>query len=140
MTRRGLINTGPLVAFIDGNDAFHSGSVEALEHFCSPLETCDAVIAEAWFLLGRAKRGRQTLIELLSARNLIVGFSLGPEAPSVLKLMMKYADQPMSVANACLVRMAELDKNAIIVTLDSDFSVYRRGRQSLKFVAPFKKV
>ncbi len=43
----------------------------------------------------------------------------------------------MSVADACLVRMAELDSNATVVTLDTDFKVYRRGRSALRLAAPF---
>lgn len=137
MRRQGLLDTGPLVAFIDGRDQFHRWSVDALGRFEAPLATCDAVVAEAWHLLGRAKRGREALLGLLRSGNVAVTFSLGGDPGPVLKLMTKYADQPMSVADACLVRMAELDASATIVTLDSDFQVYRRGRAPLRLEAPF---
>lgn len=137
MKRRGILDTGPLVAFINRADGFHHWAVETLDRFDAPLATCDAVVAEAWHLLGRATLGRETLLALLSSANLSVGFSLATDGGPALKLMAKYADQPMSVADACLVRMAELDPNATIVTLDSDFNVYRRGRAALKLAAPF---
>lgn len=108
-----------------------------LARYEPPLETCGAVVVEAWYLLGRAKRGRQTLLRLLDSPNIAVTFSLVNDANRVFKLMSKYADQPMSVADACLVRMAEVDAGATIVTLDSDFGVYRRGRSTLRLAAPF---
>jgi uncharacterized protein len=135
--RRGLLDTGPLVAFIDGQDRFHKWAVEALTRFEAPLDTCDAVITEAWHLLGRARRGRETLLGLLNSKNLVVTFSLAIDGLPTLKLMGKYADQPMSVADACLVRMAELDAHATILTLDRDFNIYRRGRSALRLAAPF---
>jgi uncharacterized protein len=135
--RAGLLDTGPLVAFLDRGDHFHGWSVDALNRFKAPLFTCDAVIAEAWHLLGRAKQGREALLGLLQSGNLAVTFSLANDGLATLKLMKKYSDLPMSVADACLVRMAELDPKATIVTLDSDFTVYRRGRSALKLEAPF---
>jgi uncharacterized protein len=135
--QHGLLDTGPLVAFINRADQFHPWAVEALDRFAAPLDTCDAVVAEAWHLLGRAKRGRDALLDLLRSGNLKVAFSLAQDGAAVFKLMAKYSDQPMSVADACLVRMAELDASATIVTLDSDFKVYRRGRAALRLAAPF---
>ena len=137
MKRRGLLDTGPLVAFIDRTDAFHDWAVEALSRFEAPIDTCEAVFAEAWHLLGRAKRGREALLGLLNSRNLLVTFGLAADGLPALNLMTKYADQPMSVADACLVRMAELDAHATILTLDRDFTVYRRGRAALRLTAPF---
>ena len=137
MSRAWVIDTGPLVAFIDHADHHHSWAEEALSNVAPPLETCDAVIAEAWHLLGRARRGRATLLGLLQARMVQVTFGLSTELTAVTRLMAKYADQPMSVADGCLVRMAELNPAATIVTLDRDFTVYRRGRSALRLLAPF---
>ncbi|MGQ0506882.1 MAG: type II toxin-antitoxin system VapC family toxin [Myxococcaceae bacterium] len=137
MRRAGIVDTGPLVAFIDRADQFHGWSTKALEQFEAPLVTCDAVITETWHLLGRARNGRNAFLGLIHSGDLAITFGLASESPAVFKLMAKYSDQPMSVADASLVRMAELDNNATIITLDSDFKVYRRGRSALKLVAPF---
>ncbi len=137
MKRRGVIDTGPLVAFVNRADHFHGWAVAALTKFDDPLETCDAVIVEAWHLLGRARGGREGLLGLVSAGHLMVSFGLAGEMAAVIKLMKKYADQPMSVADGCLVRMAELDARATLITLDQDFGVYRRGRAALRLAAPF---
>lgn len=105
--------------------------------FAAPLETCDAVVAESWHLLGRARGEREALLGLLGSGSLKLSFSLASDGPSAFRLMRKYADQPMSVADACLVRMAALDERATIVTLDSNFKVYKRGRLALRLAAPF---
>ncbi|MCH8962892.1 MAG: hypothetical protein IH820_16675 [Bacteroidetes bacterium] len=44
-------------------------------------------------------------------------------------LMKKYRDQPMSLADACLVRMAELHPGSTVLTLDADFHIYRKHKQ-----------
>ncbi len=138
MRRRALLDTGPLVAFLDRADGFHQWAREALSAFEAPIATCDAVIAEAWHLLRRAKGGRPALLGLLRSGHLAITFGLTTETPPVVKLMSKYADQPMSVADACLVRMAELDPSVTIVTLDSDFRVYKRGRAALRLFGPVR--
>ena len=71
-------------------------------------------------------------------RNLIViDFSLSMEIHAVRTLMSKYSNVPMSLADACLVRMTELEKHSQVVTLDQDFNVYRRlGRHIVPVVMP----
>ena len=46
------------------------------------------------------------------------------EAKAALrKLHQKYADRPMSLADACIVRMAEIHERHAVLTLDSDFLI-----------------
>ena len=55
--------------------------------------------------------------------------------------MQQYQSVPMSVADACLVRMSELDRNSSVLTLDPDFLIYRRNRsQNIPTIMPSKKV
>jgi len=57
----------------------------------------------------------------------------------IFRLLRKYADQQMSVADACLVRMAELNERCQVFTTDRDFRVYRRkGRHVIPLLAPFE--
>lgn len=68
-----------------------------------------------------------------------VVFSLRRERASVVALMRRYSGVPMSFADACLVRMAELAPHASVLTLDRDFTVFRRqGRRALDVVAPYR--
>jgi uncharacterized protein len=130
------IDTGPLVALLNRNDAFHAWAAETLDDVERPIHTCEAVITEASFLLRNTSAGSEALLALLEKEVLLVDFSLASEAHAVRKLMNKYSSVPMSLADACLVRMAELEKDLSIITLDSDFHVYRRGRAALSVIAP----
>jgi predicted nucleic acid-binding protein len=74
---------------------------------------------------------------LLQRRAVLVNFDFNDDMESVLKLLQKYADVPMSLADACLVRMTEILSDPIVLTTDSDFRVYRRhSRQVIPCVMP----
>jgi predicted nucleic acid-binding protein len=103
--------------------------------YASPWQTCESVLSEAFFLVGR--RGSPALVGLIDRGTVEVPFHFGDEWASVLALMKKYADVPMSLADACLVRMTELLPRPLVLTTDSDFRVYRRnGRQVVPCVLP----
>mgnify|MGYP003449622730 FL=1 len=93
------------------------------------MTTCEAVLSEACFLLHRINGGQDAVLELVARGIVTVTFSLAAELAAVRKLMARYASIPMSLADACLVRMSELDPRATVITLDSDFKIYRRNRR-----------
>jgi uncharacterized protein len=98
-----------------------------LTQIAPPLLTCEAVISETWFLLQRVKNGRETLLQLLEQRQVVVRFDLDVEMGTVVALLTRYQSVPVSLADAELVRMAELYPNSSICTLDSDFQIYRKN-------------
>jgi uncharacterized protein len=127
--RRVLIDTGPVVALLNRRDRHHAWSRRTLDAIEPPIFTCEAVVSEACFLLGAAA-GRQDLVLELIANDIVkVDFQVGQEIAALRALMRKFSDVPMSLADACLVRMTELDPQSVVVTLDSDFRVYRRNRR-----------
>jgi len=88
-------------------------------------------------LLGRTAHGQKALLDLMDAGTIAVEIALTAELESVRRLVQRYRDRPMSLADACLVRLAELFDEASVITLDRDFSVYRKhGRQTIPVVAP----
>ena len=132
-----LIDTGPLVAAIDWREQWHEWSSQRVGQAPSPLLTCESVLSEAWYLLGATDTGRASLFELLDRAAVTVDFTFLDHAPRVLELMRRYSDVPMSLADACLVRMSELIEDCVVLTLDSDFRVYRRhGRRSIPLLIP----
>lgn len=136
MARSILVDSGYLVALLSRRDAFHRWAAAQPERFPPPWATCEAVLSETFHLLGRA--GAAILTTLLERRALVPGFDLGDEMEPVLKLLRKYADVPMSLADACLVRMSETRPDPVILSTDADFCVYRRhSRQVLPCVLPF---
>lgn len=132
-----VLDTGPLVAFIDRDDANHRWASEQLRSLEPPFLTCEAVVSESLFLLRHARNGVPTLMNLLQEDLIRLEFDLSDHLDSVAHLIAKYHDTPMSLADACLVRMSELHSTARVFTLDSDFRHYRRnGRQAIPLIFP----
>jgi uncharacterized protein len=126
-----LADTGPLVAYLDRSDRDHAWAKEVFSEITRPLLTCEAVIAEALFLLRRGGIGPNGLLDLVRRGLLVPKFDLRQEIASIQQLMKNYHDVPMSLADACLVRMAEIFSDAKVMTLDSDFVVYRKSRRKV---------
>lgn len=102
-----------------------------------PLQTCEAVVSEACFLLRNYPGGSVAVLQLLERGVVRVSFRLDTEQESVRKLLARYASVPMSLADACLVRMTELMTDCVLLTMDADFRLYRRsGRQAIPLQMP----
>lgn len=128
MTQVIIIDTGPLVAYLNARDSQHSWALNQWQTLQAPLLTCEPVITEACFLLRNIHGGRNAVMQLLAKNVLNPNFSLKLEYQAIQQLLKKYESVPMSLADACLVRMAELYPKSTILTLDSDFKVYRKHR------------
>jgi len=128
---RVIIDTGPLVALLNRRDRHHAWVREVLDTVEPPIFTCEAVVSEACFVLGRLAGGQDAVLELLASDVVRIDFRMLPEIAAVQGLIRKFANVPMSLADACLVRMTELDAQSVLVTLDSDFRVYRRNRRQI---------
>ena len=133
-----LADTGALVALLDRSDAWHGWAVGIFKTLRPPVITCEAVLTEAWHLLGESGPSRNALARLHKTGVLRVGLDFEPVSGGVWRLLEKYADTPMDFADACLVAMVENDAQARVWTTDSDFLIYRRhGRQAIPLIAPF---
>jgi predicted nucleic acid-binding protein len=78
------------------------------------------------------------LLELFERGLVRIDFDVSSQRADLWRLLRKYAGQPMSLADACLVRMAELSEGCQVFTTDRDFLVYRRkGRSVIPLLAPF---
>jgi len=126
-----LLDTGPLVALLNSRDHHHAWARVILGAVPAPIHTCEAVVAEACHILRVIPGGADAVMRLVEAGILRPSLSLASEAAAVRRLMAKYADVPMSLADACLVRMSELSPECRVVTLDSDFATYRRLRRQV---------
>lgn len=134
-----LVDTGPLVALLNSRDRHHAWARGVLDTIEPPLFTCDPVISEACFLLQDVEGGQDAVLELVAKGIVRSEFAVSAEVASLRGLMKKFADVPMSLADACLVRMTELEKDTVVLTLDSDFRIYRRNRhQTVPVISPRK--
>lgn len=132
-----VIDTGPLVAYLNGRDRWHDWAVDQMRALRPPLLTCEPVLTEACFLVQRAGGRPADLIGKVRQGVLVIGLDLAGNAAAIESLMQRYADTPMSLADACLVRLTELFADCRLFTLDSDFEHYRRnGRQTIPLLRP----
>jgi predicted nucleic acid-binding protein len=132
-----LLDTGPLVASLNARDRHHAWAKATLTRLPAPGLTCEAVISEACFLVQGIAGARDAVLALVEEGALAVSFRLAEDARSVRSLMARYANVPMSFADACLVRMSELHPWVPIATFDADFRIYRRsGRRVVPTLMP----
>jgi predicted nucleic acid-binding protein len=129
-----IVDTGFLVALLNRREAYHRWAVAQLPHLPMPWKTCEAVLSEAFYLLGE---NGSKLVALLERRTIVCAFLMSENLDEVLRLMGKYADAPMSFADARLVRMTEMHADPIVITLDAHFRVYRRhGNKAIPCAMP----
>ena len=114
--RRIIIDTGPLVAFLNKYDKYHDWSVTQFSQLNPPFYTCESVISEVCFLLRHINNGPQNVFKLLERELVQIPFKLESEISIITSLMNKYKNIPMSLADASLVRMSEQITDSVICT------------------------
>ena len=130
-----IVDAGFLVALLNRRESHHEWAVMQAQANPPTWRTCEPVLSEAFHLL--SARAGLGLSALLRRKALIAAFDLDSDLEPVLKLLQKYAGVPMSLADACLVRMTEVLPDPIILSTDSDFRIYRRhSRQVVPCVMP----
>jgi predicted nucleic acid-binding protein len=128
--RTWLVDTGPLVAYLDRGDPAHDSVAQMLDSFSGQLATTSTVITEAMHLLADARDGPMLLAELVQSADLHISESTRAEQIfRAAALMRKYSDTPMDFADATLVLLAEAIGILDILTLDRlGFSTYRTAK------------
>src|SRR5262245_42063700 len=124
MARTAVVDTGFLVALLSRRDRHHAWAAAQAPRVAPPWRTCEAVLSEAFHLLGPL--GEPKLAELLRRGAIVPSFDLAAELEPVLRLLHKYSSLPISLADACLVRMTEVLPDPVVLTTDDDFRIYRR--------------
>ena len=124
-----LLDTGPLVALLSRNDAHHDRARRILAECAPPFRCCEAVVAEACFLMRKVHAAGPAGVVALGARGVYrIAISAEEHWTDIEALLHKYSDRPISLADACLIRCAEIHQERRIFTFDSDFSVYKWAR------------
>ena len=134
-----VLDTGPLIALLDRDEAHHVWAAAQFKTLSPPLLTCDSVLSEASFLLRRAGLDASLPVEFLTRGVLEIASPLASRdgASSVRSLMRRYRNVPMSFTDACLVSLIERTKNSSILTLESDFRIYRQtSRRAIPLLIP----
>jgi len=127
MRDRPLADTGPLVALLNPRDRYHQWARSMFQQITSPVWTCEPVVTEACFLLRHSVPGVLAVLELFGRGILQTPFHLDEEVEVIQASLKRYASVPMSLADACLVRMVEQHPSSRLLTLDRHFRIYRTG-------------
>ena len=132
-----LLDTGPWVALLCRDDRYHDWAKQQFACHPGPFLTCEAVVAETCFLLARAGLDSSRALALVERGVVQVGMALSQQVAAVSALYRRYGNLPASLADACLVRMSELYEPSSVLTLNSDFHIYRRhGRKVVPTICP----
>jgi predicted nucleic acid-binding protein len=124
-----LLDTGPLVALLSQNDANHARARRLFAECAPPLRCCEAVVAEACFLMRKVHAAGPAEVIALGRRGVYsMAISAEEHWVNIEALLRKYSNRPISFADACLIRCAEIHQEARMLTFDSDFRVYRWAR------------
>jgi len=132
-----LLDTGPLVAFLDARDDAHDICVSCLDPFRGQLWTTSAVITESMHMVSGVHDGASLMAELVLATGAIVRECAQPaQLKEAAASMATYTNVPMDFADATLVLLAEELGVHHIATLDRrGFAVYRtRKGKSFRLV------
>ena len=124
-----LLDAGPLVALLSRDDEHHARAQRLFSECLPPFRCCEAVAAEACFLMKTVHADGPTEVIALGRKGLFeMSFSLQDHRSNVETLLRKYSNRPISLADACLIRCAEIYRESRVLTFDSDFLIYRWGR------------
>ncbi len=129
----GIADTGFIVAFLNGNDRYHEWAVEFALVIRSPLITCDAVLAEAAFQTNSC----DAVFDLIADDLLKVDFDFPANFVRLRQLAERYSDRQPDLADLCVICLSERYRKLSVVTVDSDFRIYRRfHRDRIPLVMP----
>jgi len=134
---RVLLDTGPLVAFLNRRDRYHEWAQAQWAEIEPLLLTCEAVVTEACFLVRNLPGGSTTVVDLVTRGVVRIDYDLQGDSAAIGKLLSRYSNVPMSLADACLVRMAEQLVGSRVLTLDRGFRLFRmHGRRVIPTAMP----
>jgi predicted nucleic acid-binding protein len=135
-----IIDAGAIVAILNRADQHHAWASRTAQALVPPFLITESALTEACYLFQKTRLSLAPVVELITSGTLIIPFVLVDEIASIHKLIQKFHDMPkgqMSLADASLVRLAELYPDAAMFTLDTHFTIYRKnGRQRLKLITP----
>jgi uncharacterized protein len=133
-----LLDTGPLVAFLNRRDHFHFWVTDELQKLEGTLVTCEAVLSEALYLTRSSAAALRAIAGMVGEGIIRVAPVISEQGTDVFRIMSKYADLPASLADAGLLSLYMDAGGDRILTLDSDFSIYRdHNNKPLKLIAPW---
>jgi len=118
-------------------DEHHTWARDQFSLLETPLLICEPVLTEACYLIEKRGSEPRRLVQKVADGTVKIALEVASEVKAICALMDRYRAVPMSLADACLVRMAELYDDSMLLTIDRDFLIYRKqGRQVIPTFMP----
>lgn len=138
MRAHGLIDTGAMLAILNGKDRWHARCVAAFDTLRLPLATTAAVLTELFHLLSDHPQDIEAAWRFVRSGAILVLPITDTDLPALDRLMNQYRNHPMDFADATLVHLAQRESLSTICTIDhTDFETYRiAGRRKFRVVPP----
>ncbi|MGA2658923.1 MAG: PIN domain-containing protein [Verrucomicrobiota bacterium] len=132
-----IMDSGPLVAWFSKRDSHHEWATRVFEDLPAGVLVCEAVLAEVCHLVAKDGVPSSSVLKLVEQNDLVL-VSLVGEVSDIRALMERYKDAPMDFADACVVRMSELNPGAAVCTTDGHFRFFRKSSgEIIALLAPF---
>ncbi len=101
-----LLDTGVIVSLLDSSEHHHLACIEAIESCAAPLVTCEAVIGESCCLLRKQRGAAERILENVANGAFQIPFQLASGARQIQRILRRYHDREVDLADACLIHMA----------------------------------
>jgi predicted nucleic acid-binding protein len=132
-----IMDSGPLVAWFSKRDLHHQWATRIIDGLPNGPLVCEAVLAEVCHLVGKEGVPAAAVLKLVERNDLLLVSLIG-EISAVRALMERYKDAPMDFADACVVRLAELNPGTAVCTTDRHFNFFRKSSgETIPLLAPF---
>jgi len=128
--KRAVIDSGPLIALFDRDDAFHEPVKDFLRNYVGTLHTSIAVMTEVTHLLDFSMRAQLDFLEWIRHGAVAIETIDQEDLADICQMTAKYADLPMDFADATLVKIADREKISHVVSIDRDFYIYRKSNRT----------
>ena len=134
-----LVDAGPLIALFDKDDKYHNLVIKFLKQFKGNLVTTWPVITEVTHLLSFNVNVQIDFLEWLKREAITITNLENSHLDRIIQLSKKYSDVPMDLADSSLIIIAELTDIHDIITIDSDYYIYKtKSKKSLNnLLLPF---
>jgi uncharacterized protein len=123
-----LIDAGPCIALFDRDDRYHNQVKKLMQAFRGRLVTSWPVVTEVSHMLDFDQRVQVDFVRWLERGAVEIAALSREDLPGIITLTEQYADRPMDLADATLLIIADREKIDDILSIDSDFSIYRTAR------------
>jgi len=137
-----IVDAGPLIALFDKDDKYHNSVIKFLKTFDGQLITSWPVITEVTHLLSFNVNVQIDFLEWLKRKAVTIVNLENIHLERIIQLSKKYSDVPMDLADSSLIVIAELTNITEIITIDSDYYIYKTKNKKLlnNILLPFLKI